>query len=118
MSEDKNGGGTVGKLWRKYGGGYYALLVIGTFLYLEVKGLISSVQSAVGVRDFLVSELLSFAIESFFNALAASCWPIMWYIWMGTDAIFWAAGGYAAWAILIAVALNWQEKRLRKELGL
>ena len=116
-TEDK-GGGTVGKLWRKHGGGYYALLVIGTFLYLELTSLASSIQSADSIRDFLLSEMLSFAIESFFNALAASFWPIMWYRWMGTDAIYWALGGYAAWAIVIAVALHGREKKLRKELGL
>ena len=117
MSEDK-GGGTVGKLWRKHGGGYYALLVIGTFLYLELSSLAGSIRSADSVRDFLVGEVLSFAIESFFNGLAASFWPFMWYKWMGTDAIYWALGGYAVWATLIAVALNRREKRLRKELGL
>ena len=117
-SEEKSGGGTVGKLWRKHGGGYYALLVIGTFLYLEFTSLVDSIRGADSVQDFLLTEARSFAIESFFNALMASFWPFMWFRWMGTNAIYWALGGYAVWATLIAVALHGREKKLRKELGL
>ncbi len=116
--KDEGGGGAVGKLWRKHGGGYYALLAVGTFVYLEIRSLIGSVQSASSVGDFLVSELLTFVIESIVNTLMASFWPFMWYSWMGTEALYWVGGGYAVWAVLIAVALSRREGRLRKELGL
>ena len=92
---DDGGGGAVGKLWRKHGGGYYALLAIGTFMYLEFVSLTSSIRAAEGVSDFLVSELITFAIESFLNTLMASFWPLMWYRWMGTEARYWIGGGYA-----------------------
>ena len=40
MSEiEGSGGGAAGNLWRKHGSGYYALLAVGTFLYLEVRSL-------------------------------------------------------------------------------
>ena len=84
---EEGGGGAVGKLWRKHGGGYYALLAVGTFMYLEFTSLTSSIREAGGVRDFLVSELFTFAIESIVNTLLASLWPFMWYRWMGTDAL-------------------------------
>ena len=116
--KDEGGGGAVGKLWRKHGGGYYALLAVGTFLYLEFVNLTSSIRAASSIRDFLVSELLTFLIESIINTLMASFWPLMWFRWMGTDALYWAGGGYAIWAILIAMALSRREGRLRKELGL
>ena len=64
MSEEESGGGTVGQLWRKHGGGYYALLVIGTFLYLELTSLVGSIRDADGVQDFLLSEALSFLPSS------------------------------------------------------
>ncbi len=115
---DEGGGGAVGKLWRKHGGGYYALLAIGTFMYLEATSLASSIREAASVRDFLVSELLSFAIESVVNSFKASIWPFMWYSWMGMEALYWACGGYAIWAIFIAMALNRREERMRRELGL
>ena len=115
---DEGGGGAVGKLWRKHGGGYYALLAIGTFMYLEITSLTSSIQGAASVRNFLVSELFTFAIESIVNTLMASMWPFMWYRWMGTEALYWVCGGYLLWALLIAMALSRREERARKELGL
>ncbi len=116
--EGGGGGGAVGKLWRKHGGGYYALLAVGTFVYLELTNLISSIQAASGIRDFLVTELFTFLIESIVNTLLASLWPFMWFRWMGTEALYWAGGGYLVWAILIAVVLSRREERMRKELGL
>ncbi len=115
---DEGGGGAVGKLWRKHGRGYYALLAVGTFLYLEFTSLTSAIQGATGIGNFLVSELLTFVIESIVNTLMASAWPFMWFRWMGNEALYWAAGGYAVWALLIAIALTRREKRARKELGL
>ena len=115
---DGGGGGTAGKLWRKHGRGYYALLAVGTFVYLEIVSLSSSVREAGSVTDFFVSELLTFAIESFVNTLRASFWPFSWYSWMGTEALYWACGGYAVFAVVIAAALSRREKHMRKELGL
>ena len=116
--KDEGGGGAVGKLWRKHGGGYYALLAVGTFMYLEFTNLTSSIRAASGIRDFLVSELLTFVIESIINTLLASLWPLMWFRWMGTNALYWAGGGYLVWAILIAFVLSRREAQMRKELGL
>ena len=82
---DEGGGGAVGKLWRKHGGGYYALLAVGTFMYLEFTNLISSIGAASGIRDFLVTELFTFVIESIVNTLLAPLWPFMWFRWMGTE---------------------------------
>ena len=78
----EGGGGAVGKLWRKHGGGYYALLAVGTLMYLEFTSLTSSIREAAGIGDFLVGELFTFAIESIVNTLLASVWPFMWYRWM------------------------------------
>ena len=79
---DEGSGGAVGKLWRKHGGGYYALLAVGTLMYLEFTSLTNSIREAAGIGDFLVGELFTFAIESIVNTLLASVWPFMWYRWM------------------------------------
>ena len=115
---DEGGGGAVGKLWRKHGGGYYALLAVGTFMYLEFMSLTTSIREAAGMGDFLISELFTFAIESIVNTVMASVWPFMWYRWMGTVALYWAFGGYLIWTLFIAVALHRREGQMRKELGL
>ena len=72
-TEDDGGGGTVGKLWRKHGGGYYALLAVGTFVYLEVRSIIESVGEAASVGDFIRSEILetiiTLGVQTFVNTL-------------------------------------------------
>lgn len=113
-----SGGGVSGKLWRKHGGGYYALLAVGTFLYLDFMDLVESIASATSVGNFITSELLTFAIQTFFNTFLASLWPVVWFAGMGVGAVFWAGGGYLVWTVFLAVALSRREKELKKELGL
>jgi hypothetical protein len=112
-------GGAVGKLWRKLGKGYYALMAVGTFLYLEVMALVSSVSGADTVQAFVASELVTFAIETLLNTFLATFWPFVWVRAMGTlGGLGWAVGGYFIWAFLLAVVLSRREKAFRKEIGL
>jgi hypothetical protein len=111
-------GGTVGKLWKKHGGGYYALSAVGTFLYLEVANLVDAVAKAGSMTDLVLSELVGFFIDAFINTFLASAWPLIWYSRMGISAVFWAVGGYLVWAFLLAFALSRRERQMRSELGL
>ena len=118
-----SGGGAVAKLWRKHGGGYYALLAVGTFIYMEVQELIESVSEAEGVQDFVSSELIgaivTFGIQTLINTVLAGIWPVIWISWMGlTATLAWAGGGYVVWAVSLAWLLAKREKEYRKELGL
>jgi len=118
-----SGGGTVGKLWRKHGGGYYALLAVGTFVYLEVSSLAESFGEAAGFRDFLESELIEtillFGLETIMNTVLAGIWPLMWTRWMGLwPALGWAVGGYVVWSLALAWLLARRERKFRNELGL
>ena len=118
-----SGGGAIGKLWRKHGGGYYALLAVGTFVYLEVQSVIESVSEAEGLSDFIRSEIIetivTLGIATFLNTFFAGIWPFMWIRWMGgITALAWAGGGYLVWTGLLAWLLARREKEYRKELGL
>ena len=118
-----SGGGAIGKLWRKHGGGYYALLAVGTFMYREVRSIIESVSEAEGVSDFIRSEvvetIITLGIETFLNTLFSGIWPIMWISWMGlTATLLWICGGYAVWAVTLAWLLSRREQEYKKELGL
>lgn len=118
-----SGGGAAGKLWRKHGGGYYALLAVGTFVYLEVSALTESFFEADRVRDFVSSEILeaifTFGIKTIINSFIAGIWPLVWIRGMGlTQAAAWAGGGYVVWALILAMLLARREKVFKKELGL
>lgn len=117
------GGGAVGKLWRKHGGGYYAVLAVGTFGFLEIRSIIESFAGAEGVGDFVRAEvvetILTLGVQTFLNTFFAGIWPFMWVGWMGwVTALAWAGGGYVLWTVALAVLLARREKEYRKELGL
>ena len=104
MSEiEGSGGGAAGKLWRKHGGGYYALLAVGTFVYLEVRSLTESFFEAEGVRDFVSGEIIeaifTFGIKTIINSFMAGIWPFVWAGNMGlTMTAAWAASSlWATW---------------------
>lgn len=118
MEDTGGGGGAIGKLWRKLGRGFYALMGVGTFIYLEVMALASSIGAADTVQQFMVSELATFAVESLVNTAAAMFWPVTWFIKMGLPGIYWAVGGYALWVVILAIILDRREKRLLKEIDL
>ena len=117
------GGGAVGRIWRKHGGGYYALVAVGTFVYMEIQSLFESFYEASGFREFVESELIEaiilFGIETIINTFLAGIWPFMWISWMGAGyALAWAGGGYVVWTVILAALLARREKEYRKELGL
>lgn len=118
-----SGGGAVGKLWRRHGGGYYALLAVGTFIYLEVQSLLGSFSSSESVQDFVQSEvvetLITFGLETVVNTLRAGIWPFTWFSWMGLyHTLGWSIGGYLVWLVALGWLLARREKELRKELGI
>jgi hypothetical protein len=118
-----SGGGAVGKLWRKHGGGYYALIAVGTFVYMEINSLVDSFFAAGGVQEFVEAELIRaiflFGLETLINTFLAGIWPFMWVSWMGLmTAGAWAGGGYVVWTVLLAMLLARREREYRKELGL
>jgi len=117
------GGGAVGSIWRKHGGGYYALLAVGTFVYLEVQSLIESYGASESIRDFLSNEiietLVTFGLQTILNSFLAGIW---WYVWLDhmelTEMLLYVGVGYGVWSVFIAMALARREKEFRKELGL
>jgi hypothetical protein len=118
-----SGGGAIGKLWRKHGGGYYALLAVGTFAYMEIRSFVDSFMTADGMEEFVKSELIQaivlFGLETIINSFLAGIWPFMWITWMGlTTAAAYAGGGYVIWAVILAMALSRREKAFKKDLGL
>lgn len=118
-----SGGGSVGKIWRKHGGGYYALLAVGSFVYMEIMSLTGSFLGSENVGEFVQAEmaekLLTFGLESLLNTLLAGIWPVMWVRWMGAVPAFgWSFGGYLVWTFILAWLLSRREKEFRKELGL
>lgn len=67
--------------WNARGGGFYACGFVVTFLYLEVKLLLTDLFSSAGATDFIVAQalqlILRFTVDSLVNTLQALIWPLL-----------------------------------------
>lgn len=67
--------------WNARGGGFYACGFVVTFLFLEVKLLLTELFTSAGSADFLIGQVfqlvLRFTVDSLVNTLLALIWPAM-----------------------------------------
>ena len=94
--------GTRRRLARRaedFGGGFYGVVALTTFLYLELADFWQLWRAADGPRDFFWSlgldVILDFGISSLFNALWAGMWPFYWFTHLGLPALL--VGGAVWW---------------------
>jgi hypothetical protein len=67
--------------WNARGGGFYACGFVVTFLFLEVKLLVTELFTSDGADDFIVAQVLQlilrFTVDSLVNAVLALIWPAL-----------------------------------------
>jgi len=67
--------------WNARGGGFYACGFVVTFIYLEIKLLVTELFTSVGAADFLIQQVfqlvLRFTVDSLVNTLLALIWPLL-----------------------------------------
>jgi len=65
--------------WNARGGGFYACGFVATFLFLEIKLLVTELFTSAGAGDFVVAQVLQlvlrFTLDSLLNTLYALIWP-------------------------------------------
>jgi hypothetical protein len=65
--------------WNARGGGFYACGFVVTFLYLEIKLLVTELFTSAGAGDFIVQQvfqlILRFTVDSLVNTVLAMIWP-------------------------------------------
>jgi len=68
-------------MWQARGGGFYAVGFVLTFLYLEIRTLLSEVAGSDGVASFFTEQaiefLFRFSIQSIRNTALAFVWPFL-----------------------------------------
>jgi hypothetical protein len=68
------------RIWRIRGGGLYAVGYALTFVYLEIRAIVSEIAGADGVADFFTNQIVEFLFrflsESFVNMISAFIWPV------------------------------------------
>ena len=83
--------GVLTSKWVQFGGGFYGLVAVLTYIVVEAKEVIDLFSSETGIMDAISSigfgTLIKFLLESLMNFITAITWPVFW---MGEgDAPFW-----------------------------
>ncbi len=91
-------------LWQSRGGGFYGLGVVGAFVYLEVRTIVTEFAKSESVAEFFVSEIfefiLRFSFMSVVNGALATIWPVL------------LMGKIGVWPVLVLVFVGyWIFKR-------
>lgn len=94
---------------QEFGGGTYGLASFGTWVFLELRGLVGDWSSASGVGSFvegrLLEYLIGFSAEMVLNMVNAAMWPFYWV----------SHGGY--WMAGVVLAAAWSVSRLAAHLS-
>jgi hypothetical protein len=82
--------------WNARGGGFYACGFVVTFIFLEIRLLLTELFTSAGATDFILAQLLQillrFTVDSLVNTVQALIWPVFV---LGASPI-WGALGLAA----------------------
>lgn len=107
IKKQHKGSGLLTAKWVEFGGGFYGLVAVLTYLIVEAQEVAELFSSEGGIMEAIsnigISTLINFFIESIMNFITAITWPVFW---MGEgQASFWqwivvAYVGYSAgqWA--------------------
>ncbi len=88
--------------WLRFGGGFYGVVALMTFVIIEANEIISFfgafTETLAGLADFDVGMIIRFIIDSMMNFVTAIAWPMYWISEIDMERIWlWflaAYGGY------------------------
>ncbi|NQY65671.1 MAG: hypothetical protein HRT38_18620 [Alteromonadaceae bacterium] len=103
--------------WITFGGGYYGLVSLLTFIYIELEQCILFVLNATGLQSYLdlfsISAIISMLVESFFNMIKAALWFGYWPdIFVMLNGFVWLVTTYCAYRIGAKLAQRYALKKV------
>lgn len=70
------------KKWAKFGGGFYGIVALFTYIVVEVLEIITMISNFGGLIDFIkqlnLNVIIDMAIEALMNFVVAISWPLYW----------------------------------------
>lgn len=68
----------VQNVWLELGGGFYGIMGLLTFLYLETRWVITSWQASSGLEEFITTQFWAYWFDLGINIFMAGFWPWAW----------------------------------------
>ena len=95
------------KKFLKFGGGFYGILTLITYLHIEIYQLIQFVGNFSGfdgmIDSGIVSLIIGFIVEAIMNLITAFMWPVYWFKYL-------PIGSFWVWLIVSIVAHTFATK--------
>lgn len=88
--------------WLKFGGGFYGMVALYTYLRIEWRDLSDFVAGLGGLAELLerfnVGMLVNLLLEAMFNFVVAVAWPVQWLVARPpAHALLWVVAAYAGY---------------------
>ena len=79
------------KKFMKFGGGFYGIITLMTYLHIEFNQTIDFLKNFTGFQDFIdkigLKMMINFIIEAVMNLVSAFLWPIYWVKYLPIDSL-------------------------------
>ena len=82
-SEDKEEGGLLTARWMKFGGGFYGLAALYTFVIIEVSELIDFLLNFPGLDILLADGIIALVLNALLNQLMNFVSAMIWFVYWG-----------------------------------
>jgi len=106
----------VQKQWAKFGGGFYGIVALFTYLVVEILEIINLVVNFGGFFEFLkqldLDVIIGIFIDALMNFITAMIWPVYWMKRIDTDQTWvWFVIAYLGYWVGLRLAQALKQKR-------
>jgi len=104
------------KKWAKFGGGFYGIVALFTYIVVEVTEIFTMISKFGGLIDFIkqlsLNVIIDMAVEALMNFVTAISWPVYWMSRIDTGQVWiWFLMAYAGYWAGLKVAQVLVERR-------
>lgn len=117
IKKNHKGSGLLTAKWVEFGGGFYGLVAVLTYIIVEAQEVIELFSSEGGIMEAIsnigIGTLINFFIESLMNFITAITWPVYWMGEGQAEFWQWFLAAYAGYFVGQSMAKNQIENRLQ-----
>lgn len=116
-SPRENNSDFIHKKWMSFGGGFYGIVALFTWLVIEINEIVEMVSNLGGILKFLqslnIGLIVHVFIEGFMNFIIAIIWPVYWIKQISTGQTWiWFIAAFAGYSIGMKLAHKIHQSRV------
>jgi len=108
VANNQPGSDLILNKWMGFGGGFYGVVALFTYIVVEWKELMEFFSDMNGIFSFNVGMIVNFFIESLMNFITAITWPVYWMGRLdGVQMWVWVVAAYLGYELGMRLARNY-----------